>query len=164
MKTLRPTFTWNAPANTSLLDHYVLFYQGGGSSYDVTIDKALTSWTPTTDLADGSYSWHVRAEDSYDNWLGRSNLVSFTIDTTPSGSGHSGSRAGGFYRPSIVETPVASTVPGLEELLSAILKSANSLFTTYLALPADEQAPYASQVNALVGNLMTLISSLQLGK
>jgi hypothetical protein len=55
-------------------------------SYDATVDDAQVdqeSYSPTTNLGDGSFVWRVQAVDSFGNMLPWSKSQAFVRDTTP---------------------------------------------------------------------------------
>ena len=76
-----PTFSWLSATDAT-----------GVASYEITIDSpttivatlgAVTNYTPTADLSQGSHTWKVRAKNILGNWSDYSPPWTFTVDTTP---------------------------------------------------------------------------------
>jgi len=69
----RPTFSWNAADDDlSGVDYYTLQVETGNNSLNIqavsdTITTTQTSYTPTNALANGVYTWTVRAIDAVGN-------------------------------------------------------------------------------------------------
>ena len=77
----RPAFAWDAASDSgSGLDHYELLLDGSQVGSDVA--AGMTTFTPSSDLSDGSHRWQVRAVDAAGN-LGESESRGLTIDTAP---------------------------------------------------------------------------------
>ncbi|MCD6215721.1 MAG: hypothetical protein J7J92_01445 [Candidatus Aenigmarchaeota archaeon] len=73
-----PTFVWGSATDEI----------SGVSQYEIMIDTAsyqagTTSFAPTNNLGEGTYTWKVRAQDNAGNWGSWSGSRSLTVDTTP---------------------------------------------------------------------------------
>jgi hypothetical protein len=72
-----PTFTWTEVADAT----------SGVADYEIVIDSLTytstgPSFAPSTDLAEGTYTWKVRAEDNAQNFGDYSTAFTFTLDVT----------------------------------------------------------------------------------
>ena len=87
-----PTYLWNGVSVSGLNRYQVQVTRaGGGTVYDDGYDPnscsaGTCSLTPSTALADGSYTWHVRARGS-SGWGPWSADMSFTVDDDGGGGG-----------------------------------------------------------------------------
>lgn len=72
----RPTLTWEASSASDLAGYRL---QLDGVVHDL---GNVTSYTPTTDLADGVHTWTVAAYDDLENTSAYATARSFTVDTT----------------------------------------------------------------------------------
>ena len=85
-----PTFTWSAATDgLSGIAKYELWVDDSPDFsppeiLENTTDNATTSYTPTTELVNGNYSWRVRAWDQAGNPSPFEQSWIFTISTTPS--------------------------------------------------------------------------------
>ena len=62
----RPAFAWDASSDSGAgLDHYELRLDGSQVGSDIA--AGTTTFTPTSDLSDGSHEWDVRAVDAAGN-------------------------------------------------------------------------------------------------
>ena len=73
-----PTFTWSAVTDAT----------SGLSNYEIMLDSLTytstePSYTPSADLAEGTYTWKVRARDNAENWGDYSSTFTFILDVTP---------------------------------------------------------------------------------
>lgn len=142
LKTLTPTFKWMSSSDSDIggyrvwrgtdprnLDNSSPFINHNSSSeISFTIPSSRA-------LDDDGYTWVVYVYSKNNVPLAWSANRNFTVDTTSSGSGRSGSRTGGYFRPQDqAPTPVSSS----NDILAATLRSANKVFTGYLALPQEE--------------------------
>ncbi|MCP4543229.1 MAG: DUF11 domain-containing protein, partial [Chloroflexi bacterium] len=76
-----PTLDWNAATDNGPAG--VVGYNVQISTTNVyTVMAPITQYTPTT-LADGTYTWTVRAYDAVGNYGPYTDTWSFTVDTTP---------------------------------------------------------------------------------
>jgi len=73
-----PIFVWNLSADA---DSFNLVYNGPLKD-EVSVMTKDTTYTPGADLAEGNYTWHVRAKDEYGNYGYFSTEWAFRIDIT----------------------------------------------------------------------------------
>ncbi|MEJ2536006.1 MAG: Ig-like domain-containing protein, partial [Calditrichia bacterium] len=79
-----PTFTWSSTAGTGG-DYTLEYSQDGSFTTGVTTITGLTSesYTPSSDLAEGTWYWHVEAFDQAGNNSGYQTAFSFDLDSEP---------------------------------------------------------------------------------
>jgi subtilisin family serine protease len=75
VNTPKPTLTWNAPVDVSLLTYDVVV-----DGVTVGTDITTTSFTVPSNLTDGAHTWYVQADDSV-NPVTTSTAGTFQIDT-----------------------------------------------------------------------------------
>ncbi|OQY15000.1 MAG: hypothetical protein B6I33_01660, partial [Propionibacterium sp. 4572_24] len=77
-----PTFDWTTPTSGAGIQGYsYVLDQIPGTTPDTILDSSANS-QPYTDMADGTWYFHVRAQDNADNWGPAGHYV-VHIDTTP---------------------------------------------------------------------------------
>jgi hypothetical protein len=76
-----PTFDWSAVAGAV---QYQLLVDDNSdfSSPEINVLTAVSSYTPGSGLADGTYIWRVREKDGAGDWSAWSDLWTITIKTT----------------------------------------------------------------------------------
>ncbi len=76
-----PTVGGTAEPNST-----IKLYDGANLLATITADgSGAWSWTPSTDLSEGTYDFHATATDIYDNESASSATRSLTVDTSPPG-------------------------------------------------------------------------------
>ena len=78
-----PTFTWKKAddiagiAGQKVTGYEIKVYKGTTVAYTYSIGKT-TSYTPTTAISPGSYTWNIRANYSRNGWQAFSSAIAFT--------------------------------------------------------------------------------------
>ena len=81
-----PTFTWKKAddiagiAGQKVTGYEIRVYKGTTVAYTYSIGKT-TSYTPTTAISPGSYTWNIRANYSRNGWQAFSSAIAFTLTT-----------------------------------------------------------------------------------
>jgi len=81
-----PQFTWQPIANANSLV-IGLEKQDGSNWESFTINSNNTSFTPSSNINNGDYTWWMRAELDNGSWTNWSNGADFTVNASGGGSG-----------------------------------------------------------------------------
>jgi len=76
LETATPTFTWEAATDAV---NYNLVVDDGTKAVVINIETSELTYTPTTPLDEGTFTWTVRAQDALENWGLPSAPWSFSI-------------------------------------------------------------------------------------